>query len=112
MKRRDLVPVHHMRDDAAEALDLVRDRSKEEVVGDRVLSLAVVRLLEIVGEAAGRVPTELRDDHAEVPWSEIVGLRNRLIHAYDAVDHDVLWAILQEDLPVLVEQLDGILEDR
>ncbi len=73
---------------------------------DRVLSLALVRLLEIVGEAARRVSDETREAHPEVPWSQIVGLRNRLIHGYDSVDLEILWRILSDDLPRLIEALE------
>jgi uncharacterized protein with HEPN domain len=74
-----------------------------------VLNLALVRLLEIVGEAAGRVSEVERALHPEIPWPQIVGLRNRLIHGYDAVDHDILWQIITDDLPPLVKALEAIL---
>jgi uncharacterized protein with HEPN domain len=67
-----------------------------------VLNLAVVRLLEIVGEAAARLTPELRDRHPEVPWPLIVGLRNRLIHGYDTVHFVIHWVILAHDLAPLV----------
>jgi len=61
--------------------------------------------LEIMGEAAARVSPGARDEHPAVPWSEIVGLRNRLIHGYDSVDMDVVWSIIESDLPALVRAL-------
>jgi uncharacterized protein with HEPN domain len=64
--------------------------------------LALVRLLEIVGEAASRVPNDECAKYPEIPWPEIVGLRNRLIHGYDAVDLDILWQIIVHDLPPLI----------
>lgn len=73
------------------------------------MNLALVRLLEIVGEAARRVPDETRHRYPEIPWIRIIGLRNRLIHGYDTVDFDILWQILIEDLPPLVVQLEDIL---
>ena len=68
-----------------------------------------MRLLEIVGEAAGRVSEEESALHPEIPWPQIVGLRNRLIHGYDAVDYDILWQIITDDLPLLVKALEAIL---
>jgi len=65
--------------------------------------------LEIVGEAASRVPAEERSRNSEIPWTEIIGLRNRLIHAYDFVDHDILWQIITIDLPPLVAVLEKTL---
>ena len=68
------------------------------------------RLLEIVGEAASRVPAEERTRHPDIPWPEIVGLRNRLIHGYDSVDFDILWQIVTHDLPPLIAALEKALE--
>jgi len=77
-----------------------------------VLSLALVRLLEIVGEAAGRISKQVCACHPEIPWPEIIGLRNRLVHGYDAVDYDILWQIITDDLPALVSMLETALSSR
>ena len=77
---------------------------------DRMLNLALVRLLEVIGEAAGRVPEDFRSRHPQVPWRDITDLRNRLIHGYDSVDFDRLWTIIQDDMPRLIEQLDMIVQ--
>lgn len=74
-----------------------------------MLNLALVRLLEIVGEAAGRVPPEVRAECPQIPWPQIVSLRNRLIHGYDAVDFDILWQIIATDLPPLIQALEVVL---
>jgi len=74
-----------------------------------MLALALVRILEIVGEAARFVPNEFRDSHPEIPWREIAGTRNRLIHGYFAVDLDIVWSIIENDLPLLAAQLRSIL---
>ena len=102
----DLIRIRHMLDAAREAVALSRGKGPRALSRERVLSLALVRLLEIVGEAAGRVSDGTREVHPEVPWSQIVGLRNRLIHGYDSVDLDVLWRILSDDLPRLIEALE------
>ena len=94
---------------AQEAVELLRTRKKDDLDTDRVLSLAVVRLLEIVGEAANRVPKEEHANYASIPWAEIIGLRNRLIHTYDDVDHDIVWSIVCRDLPTLIAELNRIL---
>lgn len=98
--------MRHMLDAAREAVELSRGMGPAELAEDRVLSLALVRLLEVVGEAAGRVSEGTRADHPEVPWSQIVGLRNRLIHGYDSVDLEILSRILSDDIPGLVEALE------
>jgi uncharacterized protein with HEPN domain len=112
MSRHDLeVRLQHMLDAAREAGALVSDRSRAEYDGDRTLRLALVRLLEVAGEAAGRVPMDFRDSHPEIPWFGIVGLRNRLIHGYDEVDYDIVWQILTEDIPSLITRLEEAISD-
>jgi uncharacterized protein with HEPN domain len=94
-----------MRDHAHEVIELVRGRTRRDLDSDRLLALALVRLLEIIGEAAGRVPPEEQARRPDVPWPSIVGLRNRLIHGYDNIDHDIVWQIVTTDLPALVLEL-------
>jgi uncharacterized protein with HEPN domain len=112
MSRRDPeVSLRQMRDHAQEVVEFVRGRSRRDLDTDRLLALAVVRLLEIIGEAAGRVPPEEQMRRPGVPWSAIVGLRNRLIHGYDDIDHDIVWQIVTSDLPGLVVELSRALPD-
>jgi uncharacterized protein with HEPN domain len=111
MSRHDpLVRVHHMLDYAREAVSMVASRERDALDTDRMLSLALVRLMEIVGEAASRLPDEFRSRYPQVPWRDISDLRNRLIHGYDTVNLDVLWTIAHDDFPPLIEQLERILE--
>ena len=92
-----------------EAVALVANRTREALDEDRLLNLALVRLLEIIGEAANRVPEDVQMQYHEIPWMQMIGLRNRLIHGYDQVDFDILWMILQQDLPELIKKLENIL---
>lgn len=108
-QRDDMVRLRHMLDHAREAVALVRGKQRSDLDSDRVLSLALVHLLEIVGEAAGRVSEEVRNRHPAISWSQIVSLRNRLIHGYDSVDMDILWRILQEDIPSVIAELEKLL---
>ena len=101
--------MRHMLDHAREAVALAEGRTREDLDRDRLLELALVRLLEIVGEAASRVPEEECVRYPEIPWAQIVGLRNRPIHGYDAVDLDILWQIVAVDLPPLVATLETII---
>ena len=100
-----------MLDHAKEALSMIKDRNRDDLDNDRKLNLSLVRLLEIVGEAASRTSESTRSLLLDVPWMQITGLRNRLIHGYDEVDFDILWTILQDDLPPLVFQLKRALAD-
>ena len=101
-----------MREHAHEAVELMRGRSRGDLDSDRLLGLVLVRLLEINGEAAGRVPAEEQARRPSVPWPSIVGLRNRLIHGYDNIDYDIVWEIVTTDLPVLVSELSRSLPDQ
>jgi len=102
----DEVRMRHMLDYSREALELSRDLSREDLDSDRVMELALVRLIEIIGEAASRVSEESRENNPEIPWFQIVSLRNRLVHGYDSVDLDILWEIIQGDLPDLISKLE------
>jgi len=104
---RDRVRLLHMLEHSREVIELVSGRTRQDLDADRVLSLALVRLLEIVGEAASGVAADARAKRPRIPWSEIVGLRNRLIHGYDSVDLDVIWHIVEQDLPALVRELES-----
>ena len=111
MRRHDDQPKRrHMLDHAVEAVEMTRGRTRSDLDTDRQLNLALVRLVEIVGEAASRVSGETRERYRDIPWSEIVSLRNRLIHGYDEVDFDILWEIIQSDLPRLICRLEEILD--
>ena len=95
-----------MLDHAREAVAMAGGRKRTDLDTDRQFNLALVRLLEIIGEAANRVPEIQRSRIPEVPWPQIVGLRNRLIHGYDEVDFDILWQIVSSDLPKLIGALE------
>lgn len=103
--RDDSVRLRHMLDYAEEAVKFSAGRNRTELDSDRLFSLAMVRLVEVIGEAAARVSDEVRRRHPQIPWNQIVGARHRLIHGYDQIDGNILWDILTFDLPPLVEQL-------
>jgi uncharacterized protein with HEPN domain len=103
------VRLRHMLDAAREAVQMAQGKTRADLDADRPLNLSLVRLLEIVGEAASRVPARERVKYPGIPWAQIVGLRNRLIHGYDNVDFDILWHIVTQDLPPLIVQLEKIL---
>jgi uncharacterized protein with HEPN domain len=79
-----------MLDYAREAVALVENRSRDDLETNRLLHLGLVRLIEMVGEAANRVPKDVQREHLQIPWAQIVGMRNRLIHGYDSLDLDIL----------------------
>ena len=99
-----------MLDHSKEALTLMQGRTRSDLVSDRMLELSIVRLLEIVGEAANRVSSALKTRLPSIPWPQMISLRNRLIHGYDAVDLDILWEIIKCDVPQLIDDLETYLQ--
>lgn len=110
-KRDPRLCLQQMLDHTREACSLIQGRSRADLDSDRLLNLSLVRLLEVVGEAAHRIPPEKRAKYSQIPWIEVIGLRHRLIHGYDRVDFDILWSILSDDLPTLIRTLESILQE-
>jgi uncharacterized protein with HEPN domain len=112
MSRHDpAVALRQILSHAREAVQLSLGKSRSDLDDDRILNLALTRLLEIIGEAANRVPEQVQSQYPQLPWLQMIGLRNRLIHGYDQVDFDILWNIIQHDLPGLISQLEKILPE-
>jgi uncharacterized protein with HEPN domain len=105
----DRVRLRHMLDAARQALAFVDGRTRADLDHDPMLLLALTRAVEIVGEAAGRVSDEGRRACPGVQWPEMTGMRNRLVHAYFDVDHDVLWTTVVDQLPGLCTELERAL---
>lgn len=101
----DVARLRHMLDAALKAVQFVRGRNRGDLDADEQLTLSLTRLLEIIGEAAGKVSEQGCKFYPEIPWPQVVGMRNRLIHAYFEVDLDEIWRTVQEDLPLLIAQL-------
>ncbi len=107
----DVIPLRHMLDAASKALQLTESCEREDLDKDEKLALALVRLLEILGEAAKSVSEQYRQTCSNIPWRQIVGTRDRLIHGYFDVDLDIVWKIISSDLPPLVQQLEKALSN-
>lgn len=104
----DLIRLKHMLDAAEEAVRFAKNRSREDLDDDRMFSFAVVRAIEIIGEAAGRVTAQTQQAHPEMPWPSITSMRNRIVHAYFDIDLDRVWETITDDLPVLIQRLRAI----
>ena len=100
MSESDVVRLRHMLDAARDAVQFGAGRNSGDLGRDRVLALALVRCIEIIGEAASKVSPEIRAKFPEVPWADIIGMRNRLIHAYFEVDLSRVCDTLTADLPL------------
>jgi len=111
MFENDNVRIHHILDAAREAVAFSQGRSRANLDSNRKLNLSLVRLLEIIGEAAKGISPQFRESHSDLPWKSMVGMRDRLIHGYFDVNLDVVWETVTEDLPSLVAKLEKILAD-
>jgi len=109
---RDALRLRHMLEAATKAVAYTHAHDRAVLDSDEMRALAVVRLLEIVGEAARAVTDSTRAQFPDVPWRQIAGTRDRLIHGYEAVDLDVVWSIATGDLPALIEQIDRALTNQ
>jgi uncharacterized protein with HEPN domain len=109
MLKPDRVRLQHMVDAANEALSFVAYKSRTDLTTDRALALALVKAIEIVGEAASRVSPELRLQSPDIPWADIVAMRNRLIHGYFDVNLDIVWQTVTVELPALAMQIQTLI---
>ncbi len=95
-----------MLDYARKAVYAVRSAERTDLEIDEILGAALERFVEIIGDAANRVSDARKQAMPEIPWKQIIGLSNRLIHGYTAVDQDVLWDVVHDDLPRLIARLE------
>lgn len=109
MRKDDRIRLQHMLDAANEALTFIQGKIRADLDIDRMLVLSLIRELEIIGEAASKISAETRSQNTSIPWQDISGMRNRLIHAYFDVDLDTVWSTVSRDLPTLKAELEKIL---
>jgi uncharacterized protein with HEPN domain len=95
---------------AREAIGYAQGRTREDLEKDRPFTHSLVRCLEIIGEAANNVSREYREANPEMAWIDMIGMRNRLIHAYFDVDLDIVWKTVNEELPPLIAELEPVLK--
>jgi uncharacterized protein with HEPN domain len=106
---KDTVRLQHMLEAAQKAAALVGDRTREVVEEDERNVMSILWLLEVLGEAARHISPDVREAHCGIPWQQIIGTRDKLIHGYVDIDLDIVWGILTEDLPPLIAQLEQII---
>ncbi|MDI6810796.1 MAG: DUF86 domain-containing protein [archaeon] len=92
-------------EDFTEGLDF------EDFLRDRKTINAVIRSLEIIGEAAKKIPEDLRNGHPEMPWKRMTGMRDKLIHEYHGVDLEIVWTVIKEELPPLKPLIEKVLKE-
>ena len=109
MRRDDNIRFRHMLDAAKEVMSFAKNKTRKDLDNDRMLTLSLVKSIEIIGEAASKVTDETKKRFPEIPWTNMIAMRNRLIHAYFDIDLDVLWGTIVDDLPPFIEDLEKII---
>lgn len=105
MHAEDVARIRHMIDAAETVGQFMSGRQRPDLDSDRMLLFAVVRAIEVVGEAAGKVSEETRATSQDIPWGAIVSMRNRLIHGYFDIDTEIVWKTVSKELPDLLPRL-------
>lgn len=98
-----------MQDAAIEAMSFVKNCTRKNLTSDQILTLALVKDIKIVGEAESRISADCKANYHQVPWIQMIGMRNRLTHAYFEIDLDIVWQVVTNDLPLLVPELEKII---
>ena len=107
----DAVYLGHMLDMTRKAVEAIKSKSREEYDNDDILRLGLTHLVQVIGEAARKVSPEFQREHSEIPWRQIVGMRHRIVHDYMRVDEDILWQVVNNDLPALLPIIEAISPD-
>lgn len=100
--------------DIAEAIERIEryaSKGREAFEDDELIQNWILHHLRVIGEAARAISDELKDGHDEMPWQQIVGMRHILVHRYFEVDTDLIWSVVEDDVPVLKQQIDLILKE-
>ena len=110
MQKDDKIRLSHMLSAAREAQSFTQNETRASIEKDRKLTLALVKAVEILGEAASKISNECQKNLPQIPWHSIIGMRNRLIHSYFDVNLDILWKTITEDLPPLISEPENIMK--
>lgn len=105
MQIEDEERLRHMLDAATEVIGFAKGKTRANLDSDRLLTLGLMKGVEIIGEAAFKMTPTAKTEHPQIPWANIIGIRHRLVHAYFDIELDVLWNTIEEDLPPLIAEL-------
>ena len=108
MQKDDTVYVGQMLDLAEKATAMAERKNRSDYDQDEILRLALVHLVQTIGEAARRVSVRFQQAHPEIPWRNIIGTRHKVVHDYMEVDYDILWRVVTAELPPLVSMLEKL----
>jgi uncharacterized protein with HEPN domain len=111
LSERDAALLLDMRNAVSDARSFISDLDREAFLASRLHQSAVIRALEVLGEAANKITPATREALPDIPWREMIGMRHRLIHGYDDVRLDIVWTVVSVRLPMLTRQLDPVVKD-
>lgn len=112
MPRDDTFHLRYMLEAAQISLSFAQGRTRDSLDDDLLFFYALVKAVEIIGEAASHLTDDFKAQHPEVEWRDIIGMRNRLVHVYYDINHDLLWRAAQDDVPALIPQLEAAIQQR
>jgi uncharacterized protein with HEPN domain len=112
MLKDDIIRLHHIIDSAKVAILYVQDKQRSSLDKERQLVYTLIKLIEIIGEAASKLTNECRLSIPQIQWNNIIKMRNRLIHAYFDIDLDILWKTVIEDIPPLIMEIERVLSNK
>jgi uncharacterized protein with HEPN domain len=104
----DLVRIKHIIDATKEALGFVEEKTRADLDSDRMLVLALLKELELIGEAASKISLSFRETHKQIPWTLLIATRNRLIHGYFDINLDIVWKTIDQDLRGLLRIIEHL----
>lgn len=111
MKRTNKHYFQDILDYAKSSLEFTANLQYEELLMDKKAIFATIRALEVVGEASNRISDEVKEKYPHLPWIEMRGLRNRIIHNYDDIDYEIIWKVLKNEIPKLIPQIESIIDE-
>lgn len=110
-KKVPLVFIEHIMENINDIEKFSRNLEKDDIEKNRLRNKAIIRSIEVIGEAVKNIPSSIKSKYPEVAWKDISGTRDTLIHHYFGIDFDILWNIIKKDIPVLKKQIQKIKED-
>jgi uncharacterized protein with HEPN domain len=107
----DKIRIEHMIEAAADIVDFISGKSRDDLDRERMLYLAVVRSIEVIGEAASKVSAETRQVSPQIPWRVIIAMRSRIVHAYHDINRSTVWRTAVEEVPKLLSELRALIRE-
>jgi len=109
MKKDYKIFLHHISESIKLIEEYTGQKTKSDFLNSTALQDMVMRRLEIIGEAVKNLPAELKEKYSDIPWKEIAGMRDKLIHGYFGVDLEFTWGVIQKDIPILKRRIHDIM---